>query len=303
MLMEISGVEIFAAGQWNGDNFTIGDLNEMARAFNETCQDYKPFLKLGHNEEQDLLKNDGLPAAGYISGMRVEGDKLIADFSEIPQKVYELMKRGAYKKRSAEIYFGIDWNGTIYPFMIKAVSLLGAEMPAVRGLSDIFNLYAKNVSEKPTGNINIKQYSFQNTEKIKMDEALKELEVKLFAKEDEVKKFANENMELKAKLEQIEAEKYQAEVKAFTAELPPSIVELAEKLIEAKNFAEKKDLLKQILKLNSETSKVNFAESSKDEDESSSKNKEDALHEKIEAYAVENKVSYAAAYKALNRGE
>jgi hypothetical protein len=53
---DIKGVEIFAVGTWNGDVFTSQDLDEMVLAFDANKATLRPFLKLGHNEEQTLKK-------------------------------------------------------------------------------------------------------------------------------------------------------------------------------------------------------------------------------------------------------
>lgn len=102
---DINGVEIFSAGVWNGDKYSVADLDEMIRAFKETQGGYRPFIKLGHNDQQQLLQADGMPAAGYIGDVYREGDKLKANFTDVPKKIAELISVKAYRKVSCEIYW------------------------------------------------------------------------------------------------------------------------------------------------------------------------------------------------------
>lgn len=138
---DLYGVEIFAAGKWNGKKFSVADLDELISAFNETKSMLKPFVKIGHGENQSLLRNDELPAAGWIENLRRQGDKLLADFKRVPNKIKELIASGAYRTRSVEIYENIRIGNRLYKWVLKAVALLGAELPAVTSLQDIINLY------------------------------------------------------------------------------------------------------------------------------------------------------------------
>jgi hypothetical protein len=47
----LKGVEIFSAGTWNGDKYTVDDLHGIVEAFNETKGGVQPYLKLGHAME------------------------------------------------------------------------------------------------------------------------------------------------------------------------------------------------------------------------------------------------------------
>lgn len=141
--VDIEGVEIFATGRWNGRRFTEQDLDNIVQAFKETKDLLKPYVKLGHSEDQKLLRDDELPAAGWIENLRRVGSKLLADFKRVPLKVKELMDIGAYRTRSAELYPNINLGGKTYPLALKAVALLGSATAAVGSLADIVKLYVK----------------------------------------------------------------------------------------------------------------------------------------------------------------
>jgi len=141
---DIKGVEIFSAGTWNGDAYTLDDLDEMVRAFNENAEHVRPFLKLGHNNEQALLKSDGMPAAGWVTKVYRDDDKLLADFEDIPDKIFRLIERRAYRKVSSEIYVNVQISDRKYKYMLGAVALLGAELPGVMNLNDIMARFSEN---------------------------------------------------------------------------------------------------------------------------------------------------------------
>ena len=150
-LFEIKEVPIFSSGLWKGINFTVEDLDEIVKNTNLLIKQglIDPPVKLGHDEEQGLLQADGYPAGGYVVKIYRFGDTIFADIKDVPLKLYEAVKKKAYKKVSAEIY-----NEYVHPKtkekigkVLKAIAFLGADVPAVKGLGDILALYntEKNV--------------------------------------------------------------------------------------------------------------------------------------------------------------
>lgn len=162
-MADLKGVEIFGEGVWNGNVITSDVLKNIVTAFDATNGFIKPVLKLGHNEEQTLLQKDGFPAAGWVSNVYIRGKKLIADFVDIPEKIYELIKRKAYRKVSVEIFNGYRFDGRSYPNLLGAVALLGADTPAVMTLSDILDRYKleaqKFATDSSSDKIDINIYS------------------------------------------------------------------------------------------------------------------------------------------------
>ena len=127
--MNINGVEIFATGNWNGDEFSSDDLDAMIEAF--PVVGFQVPLKLGHDD------TSGAPAYGWVSAIRRKGDKLVADFTDIGPDLYAAIKSRRYDAVSAEIFFNLHRNGMSYRRVLKAVALLGAEIPAVSYLAPI----------------------------------------------------------------------------------------------------------------------------------------------------------------------
>lgn len=204
---ELKGVDIFAAGRWNGDEYTVDDLDKIVSSFNETKEKLKPYLKLGHGNEQKLLKEDELPAAGFVQNIYRSGRKILADISHIPSKIYELIKKKAYNKVSVELYKDIPIEGKKYEWALKAIALLGGATPAVHDLNDILALYSKENSilafstDAELKRFDIELQTFQEEDK-KMEELQKQIELL----QGEVKKFTEEVAELKAENEKIKTE-------------------------------------------------------------------------------------------------
>jgi hypothetical protein len=241
------GVEIFSVGKWNGDEYTHDDLNEMVKAFEETKQGAQPYLKLGHDPKQKLVQEDGLPAAGWIEKMYIVGDKLVADFCDIPKKIYDLIEMKAYKKVSCEIFWNLKIGSKTYKRMVAAVALLGANTPGVMNLSDIMAMYKSvgkdcddikaydNALEFSDSEIkNLKGGKMEKTEKeVKLEydlqkteselkatnEKLSEAEKLQAAKDKEIADLKKFKADAEAKEQQLLADAKAANLKTFVGEL------------------------------------------------------------------------------------
>jgi hypothetical protein len=122
-LLEILNVEILRTGRWNDDVFERTDLDELVLAAGEVG--YRVPITLGHRP------GPGAPAAGWISNVRRAGDRLLADFVALPRKVFDAIKQRAYDSASVEIFVDLHRNNRVFRRALKAVALLGAEIPAV----------------------------------------------------------------------------------------------------------------------------------------------------------------------------
>ena len=229
--MDIKGVEIFSVGKWNGDDYTREDLHEMVRAFVEQPS-FKPFIKLGHDKDQKVAKElmeieDGLPALGWINRLYVSGEKLLADFIDIPGKLGKLIKKGAYKKISSEVFWNIKIKDKTYKRMLAAVALLGADTPGVMNLGDILAMYKKIYSddlEKVTTkeeNFNPdinpqkeKEIPMEKTEgQLKAEFALEKAQAELKSAEDKLKNASDADKAKDAEIVDLKKFKVEAEAK------------------------------------------------------------------------------------------
>ena len=216
----IEGVEIFSVGKWNGDPYTQKDLDDMVAAFDKVG--FQPPLKLGHNKEQEReIHRDGQPALGWVEKLSTSGGKLLADFSHVPLKVYEAIKRKNFATISSEIYFNCDFNGKEFSRVLRAVSLLGADIPAVGGLQQIVDLYTKEGDNASSEDFKIYTTKEENSNeedevtKEEFDKQIKEEKDKTEAAEKALKKVEEERALSIKDTEKAEAElaKVQADAK------------------------------------------------------------------------------------------
>lgn len=325
----VRGVEVFSVGTWNGDEYTSNDLDEMIRAFNETSQTCRPALKLGHDPNQELLQKDGYPAAGWVGKLYRQGEKLVADFIDIPDKIFKLLEKKAYRNVSSEIYWDINLGEKAYKRMLAAVALLGADMPAVTNLKDIMATYVQKLNP----NANRKSYAISveglrinlNTESggEAMEKDLEQLESELKVYKTKTEESEKELTVLREYKNQAEAQLKVLEEQNKEALLDTQVLELEKEDLltpamkpyirsllgdEKKVYSFKQDdkevefskynLLKETLKLHG-AKNVNKQEKTVD-GEPMPQNKGD--EEAIKKYMDDNKCGYGKAYRAVMRG-
>lgn len=348
MTYNIKGVEIFSAGTWNGDAYTNEDLNEMVHAFTETKMGVQPYVKIGHDKNQDLIKDekdfpqrDGKPAAGWIDRLYVNGDKLLADFSEVPKKIYELIEKKAYKKVSSEIFWNVKINNKFYKKMLGAVALLGANTPGVMNLNDILSMYAIEIGDgelklydkdlnletniKGDKNMELEQVKKEYTEKLNAQAEL----LKAVKEEADTQKAQSETLKseletlkefkVQAEARQIELEKeakaaknekfiseIQAELKVSPS-MKPYIMELLGDTKKEYSFGDKKltkeELIKETLKLYGAALEVNLEEGSSKDYSTENVDKDKEMDKAAKEFAKEKGVSYGTALKEVMKNK
>ncbi len=220
-------VEIFAAGTWNGDNYTEDDLDNMVENFNLFRDKMKVPLKLGHDKNQRMAQKDGYPALGWVTELKRQGKKLLAKIEGIPRKVKELIERGSYGRFSAEIYWNARVGGNIHSRVLSAVALLGADTPAVSSISDIVGMF----SRQPDISGEIKVYGMNAKHSEKGDDEMEvkeyqdrinELETLIAASKQDSDRREKEYADLRAKLERQE---YEAEKTSVYAVIDKGIAD------------------------------------------------------------------------------
>jgi len=121
---------------WRKFPITASDVLSIVEAF--TALKWEPPYKIGHNRIQPEL--DGLPSIGRAFGVRaVEVDgatALFADFKRVPARVVEAMRGGTLYQVSVELFHDVPRPESegVFPLVLKAASLLGEDLPAVRGM-------------------------------------------------------------------------------------------------------------------------------------------------------------------------
>lgn len=137
----LRGVEVFSSGEHRGKVYAERDLDAMVENFRRNSSGANPRLRvpavLGHDEDQVTLRGSGLPAAAWCSRLWREGDRLKADFQDVPPQVMRLLRGRAYRKVSAEVYdeppAGLRGKGKT----LRRVAFLGGDIPQIKNLEDI----------------------------------------------------------------------------------------------------------------------------------------------------------------------
>ena len=133
--------EIFATGEWGGRAWSDADLDAMVDNFTKLYPAVKPPVTLGHDAK---ATHDGNPAMGWVTALRRNGTKLIAQLSQVPTVVREAIRQGLYKTVSSGIYPA--WQKTSWEQNLKSgasgpalahVALLGSQAPEVKTLADL----------------------------------------------------------------------------------------------------------------------------------------------------------------------
>lgn len=154
----VTDVPLIRVGQWmpsEGDGTVTVELLEQMVAASQDPRLNLAVIKIGHTDDRfdnpDYFKQDGEPAYGQITNLRVtddEGGTLVGDFINIPEDLAEKMA-SAYPHRSVEFVSPVvllDETGTEveeFPCVLTAVALLGDAEPAVSGLGSIHEAFSK----------------------------------------------------------------------------------------------------------------------------------------------------------------
>jgi len=214
--MELKGRHIFKVGTWNGLTFTKKDLDDMVNNFATLRNVHHVPLKFGHNKKQPMT--DGQPAIGWIDNVYRKGADLFADFSDVPKVVIDAINRKRYRTTSIEARKGAKLGkDEIKTWFLDAVSLLGADQPAVSGLKSLADLsLARSTFEdselvvfSEAGNFNPleKEDEMDKAElKAAMDEALSPLKDRIDTLEASEKALKDESAKDKATIAKLTAD-------------------------------------------------------------------------------------------------
>ena len=149
MAQHLHGVEIMRTGTFTpggaakGRKVTIteADLDQMVESFDALGSNLVPVLKLGHAEAQRFMGQDsGAPNLGIVEKIVRVGEKVLANFANVPDAVIELIRQKRFTNVSVEIVPSLDIDGKTFANVLTAVALLGAELPAVSGLKELAEL-------------------------------------------------------------------------------------------------------------------------------------------------------------------
>lgn len=173
MAKDIRGVEIFATGSFRpggaakGKVVTItdADLDHMIESFNELVPvgGFTPVLKLGHTDAQRFMgQSNGAPNLGIIESIKKVGNKILADFVNVPDAVMDLIANKRFRNVSVEIVPSMEFEGKKFVNVLTAVALLGAELPAVKGLKELAAVMFTEAEVQPVVADQIVSYEWES---------------------------------------------------------------------------------------------------------------------------------------------
>lgn len=117
-------LEVFRAGDYGPKGkWSEEDLDRIAADY--AAETHEAPVTLDHAQRG--------PALGWVAGLRRSGDRLLARLRDVSAELRGLVRSGAFKKRSIELYRAMPATGRPY---FKALSFLGAAAPEVKGLRD-----------------------------------------------------------------------------------------------------------------------------------------------------------------------
>ncbi len=115
--------EIFRAGSYPQGTFTEEDIKQIA-------ENYDPELL---EAPISIFHWGDRFAYGWINELKAEGEKLMASFKDVSEELKQLVAEKKLKRHSVELYKNFNEKGTY----LKALAMLGAETPAVKGMQPI----------------------------------------------------------------------------------------------------------------------------------------------------------------------
>lgn len=218
-------VEVMSTGVWNGHKFTLDDLVEISSNFQRLKDVIKPPVKLGHTPDKP-----GAPAYGWVTNLKVVGNKLMAILSDLPEMLLKAIRAKRYRRVSSEIFFEYKYGGKDYGKVFSGLALLGAETPAVKDLKDLQAYLTQNSDigtfEKIEAFDSPSDFESFNLDKENIDMEPKKLEEELRKFQDQLTTLTAQNTKLQTDLDKANNEKKALEVKQFEDKKNQNIAEL-----------------------------------------------------------------------------
>lgn len=134
----IKGVEVLRTGTFQAMEgpvtYTDADLELIVAAFDKVG--FAPALKVDVGGGRPAHAEGG-PAFGWVTALRKSRNKLLADIEIVDEAIFEMVRNKQFERVSVEIIQDFKRNGRIFPFVLGAIELLGASIPAVPNLKPV----------------------------------------------------------------------------------------------------------------------------------------------------------------------
>jgi hypothetical protein len=138
----VTGLTAFAPGFHKQQLFTPDDTKRMVAAFAKLRGKINPQAKLGHDTSQRLKLSLGFPSLGDVVAVRADAQgRPVLDLANVPVEIGQAINGGQLRSVSIEVVPKApnpdDPAEEIAGPILTAVSFLGEEQPAVKGLPPI----------------------------------------------------------------------------------------------------------------------------------------------------------------------
>lgn len=228
--------EICAVGTFNAASGRTTVKKEFLERLAENYSKLKDKLKvpliLGHSSR----KKNNTAAAGWLENVRVEGNKLLADITNVPKVIMELIKKKAYRGVSIEARG--EWEdgttGKKYQDVLTGLALLGAVHPAVPGLGDFNVTFESDNDTAYSVFYKLEDSAIKNNNDGDDDSSAKK------KKEDEIKMTEQEIKELKEANQKLEDQN--KVIMQEKADLETAKKEAEDKILQEKTKAKNADI-------------------------------------------------------------
>lgn len=179
---KMRNVEIFRSGtalkrvrgEWKALHFTADDVRHFVEAF--AALGWTPPVKIGHGEDQAIVL-EKLPSLARVVAVRdakVTGPGgseqlgLFADLEKVPTQLRDAIREGRLFQRSIEFWSNQvpKPNGEgVFARVLKAVALLGSELPAVPGMPALDVASSSFAGDAVTVNLTMETQKMDPTDK------------------------------------------------------------------------------------------------------------------------------------------
>ncbi len=151
---QIRGLTAFAPGYHKEQLFTPADTDRMVAAFARLRGHLTPHAKLGHDTQQRLKLSLGFPSLGDVTAVRADAaGRPVLDLDNVPLEISQAINAGILRSVSIEVVPEVpdpsDASQKIPGPVLTAVSFLGEEQPAVKGLPPIPKATFRDGTEVP----------------------------------------------------------------------------------------------------------------------------------------------------------
>ena len=254
-LTDIKDFEIWRAGKTlDGRTVTEEQLDHVLTSFAEFNKNgYEAPVIVGHNN-----RGEEKPAVGFVYALKKVGKSLLADIKQVPLDIAEAMK-SAFKNRSVEIVTNVKKDGKTYPFLLRAVALLGSTPPAFAGLGlPNANPYSGEFGEVLSFDIDLDKISKEESDL----KTIEELQTELSDKELDFKAQLDESNKVLAEKEKLLSEEKGKLTTMQTEQVHKDSIEKFNSFVaEFKIFPTQKDAFVSLYNaLQTKTEKVSFFE-------------------------------------------